>query len=115
MFVLTQDIADNSVQHLALTKYVAILAFAPVNRAWGAARDLCAGSSAAVSRPSSGGIGMAAGGYPPRTRRATALLAALAVLDVSSYFMHCVGAPRVVPIGDCHAVTKFRAHTHEHF
>ena len=81
-------------QHLALTKYVAILALAPVNRAWGAARDLCSGSSEAVTRPSAGG-GAAAGGYPPRTRRATALLATLAVLDVSSYFMHCVGALRV--------------------
>jgi len=80
------------VQHLALTKYVAILALAPVNRAWGAAQALCSGSSEAITRPSAG----AAGGYPRRTRRATALLATLAVLDVSSYFMHCVGALRVV-------------------
>ena len=84
-----QDIADNSVQHLALTKYVAILAFAPVNRAWAAARDLCAGSEA-MARPA--GSGSAAGGHPPRTRRATVLLMTLAVLDVSSYLMHCLGA-----------------------
>ena len=105
---LKQDIADNSVQHLALTKYVAILALAPVNRAWGAARDLCSGSSEATRQPAARD-GMAGGGYPRRTRRATALLATLAVLDVSSYFMHCVGALRVVrdPLPLCRDKVKF--------
>ena len=92
MVLRSQDIADKLVQHLALTKYVAILALAPANCAWGAARDLCAGSEA-MARPA--GRSAAAGGYPPRTRRATALLMALALLDVSSYFMHCIGALRL--------------------
>ena len=86
----SQDIADKSVQHLALTKYVAILTLAPVNRAWGAMRDLCAGREA-MARPAGSRNG-GAGGFPQRSRRATALLTTLAVLDVCSYFMHCLGA-----------------------
>ncbi len=86
-------------QHLALTKYAAILTLAPVNRAWGAMRDLCAGREAMARPPGSRGGG-GAGGLPQRSRRATALLMTLAVLDVCSYFMHCLGA---LPCSQAHA------------
>lgn len=84
--VLNQDIADNSVQHLAVTKFVAILALSPLSGLWRFLRRAVGLGGADPKR-------QAPADEPPtrRSRRATQLMLALAALDVTSYFVHCVG------------------------
>lgn len=92
-FVLnpSQDIADTSVQHLAITKFAAILVLPPLAALWRGLWSAVGLGSADQQRlpPPADETPLP----PRRSLRVTRLLLALAALDVVSYFIHCLGAP----------------------